>query len=155
MENRRTFGWSAGLGLALAACLAPACATVKAPILAVDGLKVGDMGITGVALDVRFRVRNPNPEPLNIERLEYELFVNGNRLGRGFEAKGLQLAGFGEGKVESRFDVNFLSLPGVVKDLLRQDKVKARVKGDFYTSGTYGNKRLGFDADADVDLQGR
>ena len=87
--------------------------------------------------------------------MEYELFVNGNRLGRGFDSKGLQLAGFGEGKVESRFDVNFLSLPGVVKDLLRQDRVKARVKGHFYTSGAYGNKRLGFDADADVDLQGR
>jgi len=155
MDNRRTFGRSAWLGLALAACLAPACATVKAPILAVDGLKVGDMGITGVALEVRFRVRNPNPEPLNIDRMEYELFVNGNRLGRGFEAKGLQLAGFAEGKVESRFDVNFLSLPGVVKDLLREDRVKARVKGHFYTSGAQGNKRLGFDADANVDLQGR
>jgi len=154
MENRRTFGRPAWLGLALAACLAPACATVKAPILAVDGLKIGNMGITGVALDVRFRVRNPNPEPLNIDRLEYELFVNGNRLGRGFESKGLQLAGFGEGKMESRFDVNFLSLPGTVKDLLREDKVKARVKGRFYTSGASGNKRLGFDADADVDLQG-
>jgi LEA14-like dessication related protein len=155
MDNRRTFGRSARLGLALCACLAPACATVKAPILAVDGLKVGDMGITGVALEVRFRVRNPNPEPLDIDRLEYELFVNGNRLGRGFEPKGLQLAGFGEAKVESRFDVNFLSLPGVVKDVLRQDRVKARVKGHFYTSGAHGNKRLGFDADADVDLQGR
>ena len=155
MENERTFGRAAWLGLTLVACLASACATVKAPILAVDGLKLGDMGITGVAIDVRFRVRNPNPEPLNIDRLEYELFVNGNRLGRGFESKGLQLPGFGEGKVASRFDVNFLSLPGVVKDLLREDKVKARVKGNFYTSGAYGNKRLGFDADADVDLQGR
>ena len=87
--------------------------------------------------------------------MEYELFVNGNRLGRGFESSGLQLAGFGEGKVQSRFDVNFLSLPGVVKDVLRQDRVKARVKGHFYTSGPYGNKRLGFDADANVDLQER
>jgi LEA14-like dessication related protein len=153
MENRRTCGRAVGLGLALAACLASACATVKAPILAVDGLKVGDMGISGVALDVRFRVRNPNPEPIDIERLEYELFVNGNRLGRGFESSGLQLAGFGEGKVQSRFDVNFLSLPGVVKDVLHQDRVKARVKGHFYTSGAYGNKRLGFDADANVNLQ--
>jgi len=155
MENRRTYGRSAWLGLALSACLAPACATVKAPILAVDGLKLGDMGVTGVALDVRFRVRNPNPEPLNIDRLDYELFVNGNRLGRGFESKGLQLAGFAEGKVESRFDVNFLSLPGVVKDVLREDQVKARVKGHFYTSGSYGNKRLGFDADANVNLHDR
>ena len=155
MENQRTFGRAAWLGLTLVACLAPACATVKAPILAVDGLKVGDMGITGVALDVGFRVRNPNPEPLSIDRLEYELFVNGNRLGRGFESSGLELAGFGEGKVQSRLDVNLLSLPGVVKDLLRQDRVKAHVKGDFYTSGHYGNRRLAFDADADVDLRGR
>jgi LEA14-like dessication related protein len=155
MENRRTFGQSVWLGLALAAGLAPACASVKAPILAVDGLKVGDMGITGVALDVRFRVRNPNPEPLNVDRMEYELFVNGNRLGRGFDSKGLPLEGFGEGTVQSRVDVNFLALPGAIKDVLRQDRVKARVKGHFYTSGPKGNKRLGFDADADVDLQGR
>jgi len=141
-------------GLVLLALAASACG-VKAPILAVDGLKVGDMGITGVALDVRFRVRNPNPEPLNIDRMEYELFVNGNRLGRGFDSKGLPLEGFGEGKVQSRVDVNFLALPGAIKDVLHQDRVKARVKGHFYTSGSYGTKRLGFDADADVNLHDR
>ena len=152
MGNHRSRLWAAA-GLALLALATPAC--VKAPILAVDGLKVGDVGITGVALDVGFRVRNPNPESLTIDRLEYELFVNGNRLGRGFESAGLALAGFGEGKVRSRLDVNFLSLPGAVKDVLREDRVKARVKGHFYTSGSYGIKRLGFDADADVNLGGR
>ena len=153
MMNLRSRRWAAA-GLVLLALAASACG-VKAPILAVDGLKVGDMGITGVALDVRFRVRNPNPEPLNIDRMEYELFVNGNRLGRGFDSKGLPLEGFGEGKVQSRVDVNFLALPGAIKDVLHQDRVKARVKGHFYTSGSYGNKRLGFDADADVNLHDR
>jgi hypothetical protein len=51
--------------------------------------------------------------------------------------------------------VNFLALPGTIKDVLREDRVKARVKGHFYTSGHYGNKRLGFDADAQVNLHGR
>jgi LEA14-like dessication related protein len=148
-SRRRVAAGVVALALAASAC------GVKAPILAVDGLKVGDMGITGVALDVRFRVRNPNPEPLDIDRMEYELFVNGNRLGRGFDSKGLALAGFGEGKVQSRVDVNFLTLPGAIKDVLHQDRVKARVKGSFYTSGSYGTKRLGFDADAEVDLGGR
>ncbi len=153
MRNLRSGLWGAA-GLAVLALVTSGCA-VKAPILAVDGLKVGDMGITGVALDVRFRVRNPNPEPLNIDRMEYELFVNGNRLGRGFDSKGLPLAGFGEGTVQSRVDVNFLALPGAIKDVLHQDRVKARVKGHFYTSGHYGDKRLGFDADADVNLHDR
>src|SRR5512147_2692205 len=98
MSDHRSGPWVAA-GLAVLALAASACG-VKAPILTVDGLKVGDMGITGVALDVRFRVRNPNPEPLNIDRMEYELFVNGNRLGRGFESKGLALEGLGEGKVQ-------------------------------------------------------
>ena len=153
MRNLRS-SRGAAAGLVLLVLAVSACG-VKAPILAVDGLKIGDMGITGVALDVGFRVRNPNPESLTIDRLEYELFVNGNRLGRGFESAGLALAGFGEGKVRSRLDVNFLSLPGAVKDVLREDRVKARVKGHFYTSGSYGIKRLGFDADADVNLGGR
>ena len=85
-------------GLAVLALVTPACG-VKAPILALDGVKVGDMGITGVALDVRFRLRNPNPEPLQVDKMEYELFINGNRVGRGFDSKGLLLEGFGEGKV--------------------------------------------------------
>ncbi len=141
-----------GVSLVLATLLMSACATVKAPILAVDGLKVGDMGLSGVAVDVGFRVRNPNPEPIRIERFEYELFVNGNRLGRGFESKGLDLEGYGETKVRTRFDVNLLSLPGAVKDVLGQDRVKARAKGKFYATGSFGKKELGFDSDAEVDL---
>ena len=46
-------------------------------------------------------------------------------------------------------------MPDDPNQLLREDRVKARVKGHFYTSGAQGNKRLGFDADANVDLQGR
>jgi LEA14-like dessication related protein len=140
--------------LVASALLTPACA-VKAPILALDGVKVGDMGVTGVALDVRFRVRNPNPEPLRVDRMEYELFINGNRVGRGFDVNALPLEGFGEGKVASRVDVNFLGLPGAIKDVLHEDKVEARVKGHFYTSGHYGNKRLGFDSEAEVNLRDR
>ena len=58
--------------LMLSALAAGGCASMKPPTLAVDGLKVGDMGLSGVALDVGFRIRNPNPEPLRIERFEYE-----------------------------------------------------------------------------------
>lgn len=153
MRDLRSGLWrAAALALMM---LVTATSCMKAPILAVDGLRVGDMGITGVALDVLFRVRNPNPEPLNIDRFEYQLFINGNRMGRGFEPSGLRLAGFGEGKVQSRFDLNFLKLPGAIQDVLRQDRVKARVKGHFYISGHYGRKRLGFDTDAYVNLHDR
>ena len=139
--------------LVLALVPAAGCATVKTPILALDGLKVGDMGLSGVALDVGFRVRNPNPEPVVIEKLEYELFLNGKRLGRGYEAKGFTLEGFAEDRIMSRFDINLLSLPGAVREVLEEDRGKARVKGKFYVRRGDGLKKVGFDADANVDLR--
>jgi LEA14-like dessication related protein len=137
---------------ALAALLLPACTTLKPPTLALDGLKVGDVGLSGMALDVGFRIRNPNPEPLRIERFEYELLVNGSSLGHGYEPKGVDLAGYGEAKVASRFDVNALHVPGAVMKVLRQDKVHARAKGKYFTSGSFGKKELAFDSDVDVNL---
>ncbi len=138
---------------ALAALLlASACASLKPPTLALDGLKVGDMGLSGVALDVGFRIRNPNPEPLRIERFEYELLVNGSSLGHGYEPKGVELPGYGEAKVASRFDVNALHVPGAVMKVLHQDKVHARARGKYFTSGAFGKKELGFDSDVDVNL---
>ena len=89
---------------------------MKAPILAVDGLKVGDLGITGVVLDVRLPCPQPEPEPLDIDRMEYELVVNGNRSG-GDRVKGPAAPGLRRGEGGERLDVNFLSLPGVVKYL--------------------------------------
>ena len=139
--------------LELSVLLVASCATLKPPTLAVDGLRVGDMGVTGVALDVGFRLRNPNPEPLKIERFEYELFVNGSSLGHGYEPKGVELAGYGEAKVTSRFDVNALKVPGAVLKVLRQDKVRARAKGRYFASGSFGHKELGFDSDVEVDLR--
>ncbi|HET7293363.1 MAG TPA: LEA type 2 family protein [Vicinamibacteria bacterium] len=142
------------LVLALVPLALPACATVKTPTLSVEALKVGKVGITGVTMDVGFKVRNPNPEPLVIERFEYELFLNGNRLGRGYQPDALSIDGFREERVSSRFDLNFLGVPGAVKDLLDDDRVKARAKGTFFVRETGGGlKKLKFDEDAEVDIR--
>ncbi len=139
--------------LALVSLLLPACATTKTPTLAVEALKIGKVGITGVTMNVGFKVRNPNPEPLLIERFEYELFLNGNRLGRGYQPDALEVDGFREARVSSRFDLNFLRVPGAVKDLLEDDRVKARAKGKFFVRQPSGSlKTLKFDEDAEVDI---
>jgi len=137
------------LGLAL---LLGACATVKAPILQVEGLKMGKVGVTGAGMEVAFRVRNPNPESVLVERFDYELFLNGHRLGRGFQPDAVDLPGFKDERVVSRFDLNFLSLPGAVKAVLEDDRAKAKVKGHFYVRRGSGLKRMGFSSDAEVKI---
>jgi LEA14-like dessication related protein len=141
--------------LPLVAALAlPACATLKPPAMRLEGLKVRKAGITGVGMEVRFQLRNPNPDDMLVERFEYELSLNGERLGRGYQSESLLLRGFGEDRVTSRFDVNVFTLPGAVKAVLDHDRVKARVKGHFYVRDANGAPRkLGFSSDAEVDLR--
>jgi LEA14-like dessication related protein len=129
-----------------------ACASMKPPTLQVQKLGVDRAGVTGVSLKVGFAVQNPNDKDLQIERFEYELLLNGQSLGHGYSADPLTLRAFGDERVESRFNVNLLRLPGAVKALLDQSRVKARAKGTFHVREGDGIKKVGFDSEASVDL---
>jgi LEA14-like dessication related protein len=141
--STRVLAIGAALGLA-------ACASVKPPTLRVQGLGLGRVGITGANLHVTFGVRNPNPEDLLIERFEYELILNGHRLGRGYVADPVSLRGFGEEGVSSDFNLNFLNVPGTVKAILDRDRVRTQARGHFYVRAGGGFKKIGFDAEVDL-----
>ena len=136
----------------LAAVGFSACATLKAPTLQVESLRVDKIRVTGAGLDVGFRVQNPNPEPLLIERFEYELKLNGRGLGRGYYSEPINLDGFKNERLNTSFGLNFLSLPAVIQRLLDADRAKVEVKGTFYVRQGEGLKKLGFKNGADVDL---
>lgn len=139
----------------IAVLLLAACATLKPPTLQVERLGKERIGLTGATLTVQFSVRNPNPDPILIERIEYELRLNGKSLGRGFVSDPTSLDGFGSARVISRFDLNYLAVPSAIKAILERDRVRARVRGDFYVrqGGGQRAKKLGFDNDADVDFR--
>jgi len=137
-----------GLTLVLAAC-APA---LMPPTLQVQGLKKGKVGITGAKLDVVFGVRNPNPEDISVDKMEFELLLNGNGVGRGYVSEPFSIRGFAEEKVVSTVDVNYLRVPGAIKAVLEDDEVRARARGVFYLRRGGGLKKLDFDSDARVSL---
>lgn len=142
------------LALAIGAALGlVACASVKPPLLRVQGLGVGRVGITGANLHVTFGVRNPNPDDLLIERFDYELILNGHRLGRGYVSDPVSVRGFAEERVSSDFSLNFLNVPGAVKDILERDRARAHARGHYYLREGDGLKKVGFDSDAEVDLR--
>jgi LEA14-like dessication related protein len=133
-------------GIGLAAC---ASAPIRPPTLQVAGLRVGDLGLTGVALDVRFRLRNPNEKAIRIERFEYDLEVNGHRLGRGFETHAIRVDAFQEEEIVSRFDLNLLSLPAAVRTILGEREIAAHVEGLFFIKG---QEPMPFASGARIDL---
>jgi LEA14-like dessication related protein len=119
----------------------------------VAGIHLAGVSLTGARVDVGLDIRNVNPEDLQIERFEYEVKLNGRTLGRGFGSEPLQLGGFKEDRVISRLDVNFLKVPGVVKESLEKDRVKAEVKGAFYVREGSGLRKIKFGSQGDVDLK--
>src|SRR5436190_20271902 len=102
--------------LAASTALLTACASVKPPAVRVAGIHLNGVSLTGARVDVGLQIRNVNSEDLHIERFEYEVKLNGQVLGHGFNSDPLMLAGFKEDKVVSRVDVNLLKVPGVVKN---------------------------------------
>ena len=136
-----------GLVLVLAAC-GPA---LKPPTLQVQSLKKGKVGITGAKLDVVFGVRNPNPRDLAVEKMEFELLLNGNGVGHGFVSEPFTIRAFAEENVVSSVDVNYLRVPGAIKAMLDEDEVRAEARGVFYV-GRGGSKKLEFTSDARVHL---
>jgi len=141
------------LAVASAAALAlAACATVKAPTLQVQGLKNTKMGLTGAKVDVIFGVRNPNPEDLSVDKVEFELRLNGAHVGRGYVSAPFTIQGFAEERVVSSVTVDYLRVPGAVQAVLDDDDVRAQARGTFYIREGSGFKKIGFDSDARVRL---
>lgn len=64
----------------------------------------------------------------------------------------LTVRAFGEERVVSRFNVDLLKLPGAVKAVLDQNRVQARARGTFHVREGSGVKMVGFDSEANVDL---
>lgn len=137
----------------LASSLVAGCATLEPPRIQVQRLGRPQVGLTGATLDVTFNVRNPNPDPITIERVQYDLFLNGLRVGDGFITQTVEVAGFGEARMSSRFDLNYLRVPGAVKSILDRDRVDARTRGRFYMRRGGGRvQRLNFSSDATLDF---
>lgn len=136
-----------------ASILISACASIKPPAVRVAGVHLDGISLTGARVDVGLDIRNVNPEDLQIERFEYEVKLNGRVLGRGYQADPLMLQGFKEDRVVSRLDVNFLRVPGAVKNILERDRVNAEVKGTFYVREGSGLRKIKFGSRGDVDLK--
>jgi len=139
--------------LAASTALLTACASVKPPAVRVAGIHLNGVSLTGARVDVGLQIRNVNAEDLHIERFEYEVKLNGQVLGRGFNSDPLMLAGFKEDKVVTRVDVNLLKVPGVVKSTLDKDKVDAEIKGTFYVRDGEGIRKVKFGSHGNVDLK--
>jgi LEA14-like dessication related protein len=126
--------------------------SAERPLLTATGLKFHKPGVSGLPVDVTFRVQNPNPKPLDIQRFSYDVFVNDHSIGRGFVPEALLLDAFKERQMTSRFNINYFAIPGAVKQILDQDRINATVRGTFYLKGRFSTRQLPFESTGVIPL---
>jgi len=138
---------------AITAAAAIGCgSSAERPLLTAAGLKFHKPGVSGLPVDVTFRVQNPNPKALDVERFSYEVFVNDQSIGRGFVPEPMVIDAFKERQVVSRFNINYFAIPGAVKQVLDQDRINATVRGTFYLKGRLWGRQLPFESTGVIPL---
>lgn len=141
--------------LALAVAALAACGpALKPPTLRLDKVGLQKARLSGLGLDVFFLMRNPNPDPILVEGLEYDLVLNGRRVARGYYPDVVPLGPFGQERILSHLDVNWFTLPGAVRAVFDEERARARVDGTFYVrQGPRRGKAIPFDSEAVVELR--
>jgi LEA14-like dessication related protein len=140
--------------LAAAALVAAACSRIEAPIVKIEGAKMLKLGIAGSSLELTLRVQNPNTKPLRVERFEYEVSINDVPLGRGFYADPVEIEGFRDATVQSKFELSMLSIPATIKAIRDRGEARARIRGQLHLMGGLVPRRVPFEAEARIDLPG-
>ena len=90
---------------------------LRAPRLAVVGVRVRRADFWQQQLEVRLRVRNPNPVSLPIEALNYTLTLNGQHIANGRAAQGFTVPAHGTAEFNTEVTANMAgALLGILGD---------------------------------------
>jgi|WetSurMetagenome_2_1015567.scaffolds.fasta_scaffold102674_2 LEA14-like dessication related protein len=143
------YGQRGKLLVALLAAVFLACAPgIRAPEVRVQSVSAKSAQETIVGL----AIYNPNPFPLHVQSVDYEVSVGKNLCGRGRREELLFLDA--RETTDAEFNLS-LDWSGVMEALpsLLTDSVTFSVKGSYVASTVFGRRRFGFDGRRTVSVK--
>ena len=105
------------------------------PQFALEGLTVRSIGFDAIVLDLRLRVRNPNPFALPTGHLEYALSVSGAEVARAERVEVTHVAGGSSAVVLVPVRIDVGGAGRVAADIARGAEVRVGLKGDANLAG--------------------
>lgn len=109
---------------------------------------------SSIDFDIRMEVRNPNTVGLRLDRIDFDLFVDRQRIVQGYANEGIRIPASGSGDVRLRARVGYNEVRGLwneLVDAIRGDMPSYEVRGTAQYNTPMGNISLPFD----VVRQGR
>ena len=132
--------------LAVPACSQIAERAFARPVIAVRGVKVHSIGLTGGSLDVSLFITNPNPYPLPVQRATYRFVLSDStEVGRGESAAAFTLPAHDSTAVRLPVDVSWQGLRAAARDASRDGTVDYRLTGTVKLDTPLGDPNVPFD----------
>lgn len=133
--------------LALSACSQIAERAFTRPVIAVRGVRVKSIGLTGGALEVSLAIANPNPYPLPVQRATY-LFAlaDSTEVGRGESAAAFTVPAHDSTVVQLPLDVSWRGLRAAARDAAGDGAVDYRLSGTVTLDTPLGNPNVAFES---------
>src|SRR3954468_12313596 len=132
--------------LAMPSCSKIAERAFARPVIAVRGVKVHSVGLTGGSLDVALFISNPNPYPLPVRRAAYRFTLSDStEVGRGESATAFTLPAHDSTAVQLPVDVSWQGLRAAARDASRDGTVDYRLTGTVTLGTPLGDPNVPFD----------
>lgn len=120
------------LGLLLNAC---AAIRPEPPQVQLAGLTVSDLSLSHVNFLATLNLYNPNRSALDVEGLEFALFLDESKVARGTTAKAFSIPAEQTGSAALRLSTSFLELFRLSQRLKKLEEVPFRIAGEIRIGG--------------------
>ena len=91
---------------------------VRLPKVALRGLRVKSLSVTGAAMDIVLGVDNPNAFDLSMQRIDYDLAINGSRWASGRSEQTAGITRKQKGEVRIPVNLDFLRIGSGIYELI-------------------------------------
>lgn len=133
--------------LLLSACGGIAERAFTRPVIAVRGVKVRSLGLTGGALEATLAIANPNPYPLPVQRATYAFtLADSTEVGRGMTATPFTIPARDSTVVQLPVDVSWQGLRAAARDAARDGTVDYRLAGVVTLDTPLGDPNVTFES---------
>ena len=133
--------------ITLSACSGIAERAFTRPVLAVRGVKLRSVGITGGSIEATLTITNPNPYPLPVQRATY-LFAlaDSTEVGRGVTAAPFTIPARDSTVLQLPVDVSWDGLRAAARDAARDGTVDYRLSGVVTLDTPLGDPDVSFES---------
>ena len=114
-----------------------ACATIRPepPQVQLAGLTISDLSLSHANFLATLNLYNPNRSALDVEGLEFALFLDESQVARGTTAKAFSIPAEQTGSAALRLSTSFLDLFRLSQRLQKLDEVPFRIAGEIRIGG--------------------